>query len=51
MDPRDLANREADRIEADESLTDDEKRRYLRDLGEQLDEIEHDDTYFLHGYC
>ncbi len=37
---QDLANREADAIESDESLTDDEKRRYLRDLGEQLAEAE-----------
>ena len=44
-DPRDLANKEADRIEADETLTDDEKRRYLRDLGEELDDIEHGHDY------
>ncbi len=42
MGLRDLANDEADRIEADESLTDEEKRRYLRDLAEQLDEAERD---------
>lgn len=45
MDPRDLANKEADRIEADETLTDDEKRRYLRDLGEELDDIERNQSH------
>ena len=44
MSLRDLANNEADRIENDDTLTDDEKRRYLRDLGDQLDEAEHDLT-------
>ncbi len=43
MDLRDLANREADAIEADETLTDEEKARYLRDLGEQLDEAEQEE--------
>ena len=51
MSLRDLANAEADSIENDDGLTDDEKRRYLRDLGEELGESERDDTYFLHGYC
>ncbi len=46
--PRDLANKEADSIEADESLTDDEKRRYLRDLADELDEIESD--FYRHEY-
>lgn len=45
MSLRDLANDEADRIENDDSLTDDEKRRYLRDLGEQLDEAEQDRSF------
>ena len=40
MEYQELANQEADRIEADETLTDDEKRRYLRDLGEELYEAE-----------
>ena len=40
MDIQELANQEADRIEADETLTDDEKRRFLRDLGEELSEAE-----------
>ncbi len=40
MDIHERANQEADNIEADESLTDEEKRRYLRDLGEQLYEAE-----------
>ena len=45
MSLRDLANQEADRIEADETLTDDEKKQYLRDLGEQLDEAEQYEHY------
>jgi len=45
MDIHELANREADRIEADESLTDKEKSRYLRDLGEELYEAEHEKDY------
>ena len=45
MDIHELANREADRIEADESLTDEERARYLRDLGEQLYEAEHEHDY------
>ena len=40
MDLQELANQEADRIEADESLSDAEKRRYLRELGEELPEAE-----------
>ena len=45
VDIHDLANREADRIEADESLTDKEKARYLRDLAEELYEAEHEQDY------
>ncbi len=41
MDIHELANQEADRIEADETLTDKEKARYLRELGEELYEAEH----------
>ena len=40
MDIRGLANKEADRIEADEFLTDKEKRRYLRELNDELYEAE-----------
>ncbi len=36
----DLANQEADSIEADETLTDQEKARYLRNLGDELYEAE-----------
>lgn len=45
MNIHDLANQEADRIEADETLTDEEKKRYLRDLGEELYEAEHEHDY------
>ena len=45
MNMRDLANEEADRIEADETLTDEEKRRYLKELGEQLDEFEQEEEH------
>ncbi len=41
MSTRDLANAEADRIEADETLTDEEKRDALRELREELYGIEH----------
>ena len=34
---RDLANQEAERIGADETLTDKEKALYLKELGEQVD--------------
>ncbi len=40
MDIHELADREAESIEADESLTDEEKRRHLRELGEELHEAE-----------
>lgn len=43
MNIYELANQEAERIEADESLTDNEKTRYLKDLGEQL--AEHERNY------
>ena len=42
---QDLANDEADRIENDDSLTDEEKRRYLRELGEELYEAEQKQRY------
>ena len=45
MSLRDMANDEAERIENDDSLTDDEKRRYLRDLGEELGEAERDRSH------
>ncbi len=40
MDIHELANQEADKIEADETLTDKERARYLRDISEQLREYE-----------
>lgn len=41
MDYRELANREAEKIENDDTLTDREKAEYLHELGEQLYEAEH----------
>ncbi len=44
-----MANAAAqDRIENDETLTDDEKRRYLRDLADELDEVER--NFYPHEY-
>ena len=45
MDIRDLADKEAERIENDESLTDEERSRYMRELRNELDVELHQEMY------